>query len=107
MKFKVITAAISLLLFYSCSTTKISSRWKPGLEPQANFVTIMSLVVAGDAERPLREKMENHIAGDFTSHGYIGISALTAFGPKALTGLNEQAIMQKMKEKNIDAVMMI
>ena len=107
MKFKIITTGITLILFYSCSTTKISSRWKPNLEPQTNLITIMSLVVTSDAERPLREKMENHISGDFTIHGYIGISALTAFGPKALIGLNEQAIMQKMKEKNIDAVMMI
>jgi len=108
MKFKIITAVFLSIIAYSCSTTtKISSRWKPGLAPQTNFVTIMSLVVAGDSERPLREKMEKHVAGDFTTHGYTGISALATFGPKALTGLNEHALMEKIKEKNVDAVLLI
>jgi hypothetical protein len=107
MKFKLITIAASLILF-SCSTTNITSRWKAkDISPQSSYRDIMALVVAGDEERPLIEKMEKHIAGDFNVMGYNAYSAFAEFGPKALKGLNEPALMAKFSEKGIDAVLMV
>ena len=106
MKFFLTVIAGALILF-SCSTTKITSRWKPGVKPQSSFTNIMAVVVAGDEDRPLIEKMEKHIAGDFRMMGYKAVSAYDQFGPKALKGLNEPALIARLNEKDVDAVIMV
>ena len=102
-----ITAFSGFLLLASCSSTKITSRWKADVKPQSSFTNIMAVVVAGNEESPLIEKMEKHIAGDFSTLGYKGLSAFHEFGPKTLKDLNESALLAKLKEKGIDAVMMV
>jgi hypothetical protein len=107
MKLKLISIAAALVLF-SCSTTNITSRWKAqDISPQSSYRDIMALVVAGDEDRPLVEKMETHIVGDFKLMGYSAYSAFTEFGPKALKGLNEPALMARFSDKGVDAVMMV
>ena len=106
MKFFLI-AIVTVVLFSSCSTTKITSRWKADTMPQASFNTVMAVVVAGNEDRPLIEKMEKHIAGDFNLMGYKGLTAFQEFGPKTLRGLNEPALIAKLNEKGVDAVMMV
>ena len=106
MKFFFISFIGALTLF-SCSSTKITSRWKADVKAQSAFTNIMTVVVAGDEERPLVEKLEKHIAGDFKRMGYTGLSAFQEFGPRVLKGLNESAVIAKLNEKGVDAVMMV
>jgi hypothetical protein len=106
MKVYTIAAVVSLFLV-ACSSTKITSRWKADVKPKTTFTNIMAVVVAGDEEHALIEKMEKHIAGDFSMMGYKGLSAFQEFGPRTLKGMNEPALIAKLNEKGIDAVMMV
>jgi hypothetical protein len=107
MKLNLIAVAL-LLLPAACSTTKITSRWKaPGVTPISAYRDILVLVVAGEEDKTLISKMEKHMAGDFVLMGYSAYSALSEFGPGALKGLNESAIVAKFQERGIDAILLV
>lgn len=60
-----------------------------------------------EKERSLREDMENHLVGDLQNHGYTAISSLRELGPKAFDNMNEQEVLDKIKDYGVDAVITI
>jgi len=60
-----------------------------------------------EADRAIREKMENHFVGDLTDLGYSAVSASALYGPKAFEDMGEKEVVQQLKDSGIDGVLTI
>ena len=106
-RFKLIIILFIFLLATGCSSSKITSSWKA---PAATATTINKIMVVGlirEADRTIREKMEEHMIGDLKDMGYNAVSAYREYGPKAFTNIDEKTLIEKLKNSNIDAVITI
>lgn len=102
--------AISLLiisLFMGCKSSQVTSSWQPpDASPKAyNKIAVLGLI--RDADRSIRENMENHLAGDLKAAGYNAYSTYGQFGPKAFENLSEEQVNDKLKQSGADAVLTI
>lgn len=96
-----------LLFISSCATTYITSTWKaPGATPD-NYKKVMVIGIIRDADRFVRQRMEEHLVGDLHELGYNAFSAYREYGPKAFEGLNEAAVNEKLSKEGVDAVLTI
>ena len=108
MKVKYFAAAIITLFVISCSSSvKITNSWKSDNLPQKSYNKIIVVGMLPDKERDLRENMENHMVGDLKSHGYNAVSSFRELGPKAFENMNEQEVLDKIKDYGVDAVITI
>lgn len=98
---------LACFLLGSCSTSKITSIWKAPETTTQDFNKILVMGIIREADRTLRVSMEDHLAGDLNTLGYNGQSAYQLFGPKEFENLSEPAVMQRLKNKGIDAVLTI
>lgn len=106
-KGKLISLIIILVVINSCATTHITSTWKaPEAEPQ-KLNKIMVLGIIREADRTIRERMENHLVGDLKNLGYNAVSAYQVYGPKAFDDMNEEQANKKLALDGIDAVLTI
>ena len=67
---KLIIILFIFLLATGCSSSKITSSWKA---PATTATTINKIMVVGlirEADRTIREKMEEHMIGDLKDMGY-------------------------------------
>ena len=67
----------------------------------------MVLGLIRQADRTLREKMEEHLVGDLRDLGYNAISAMSVFGPKAFRRMSEDSVINNIKDVGADAVITI
>ena len=105
---KIIWIAFGLLLFAGgCGTSKITTSWKAENIVPRNYTKIMVLGLIQQKDRSLRERMEQHFAGDLTDLGYTALSSLQEYGPKAFEGLDEKAAIEKIKNSGVDAIVTI
>ena len=108
MKVKYFAAAIITLFVISCSSSvKITNSWKSDNLPQKSYNKIIVVGMLPDKERDMRENMENHMVGDLKSHGYNAVSSFRELGPKAFENMNEQEVLDKIKDYGVDAVITI
>jgi len=92
----------------SCGpSSRIISSWKPNNIQPNQYNKIMVLGLINNADRTLREKMEEHIAGDLRELGYNAICSCDEFDPKAFEGMDEKQAIQKLTNSGIDAVLTI
>ena len=63
----------------------------------------MVLGIIREADRTLRESMENHLVGDLKDLGYNAFSAYQEYGPKAFDGMTEEQANKKLAADGIDA----
>ena len=109
MKIKVIIAGVLLLiLLLGCtSSLRITHSWKSGVLPARNYNKIMVVGMLPENERNLRESMEDHLALELQKRGYDAVSSLKELGPKSLQNMEEQQLLDKIKDNGFDAVITI
>lgn len=67
----------SLLTIMSCKSTYITSTWKaPDITPR-KYNKMMVLGIIREADRSIKERMEDHLVGDLKTLGYNASSAKT------------------------------
>jgi hypothetical protein len=100
-------AILSILVLFSCSSSRITTVWKDKTALNNNFNRILILALMKDADRNIQDKMEKHFAGDLSGLGYSAYSALEEYGPKAFENLTEQQAIEKIKNTGADAVITV
>jgi hypothetical protein len=108
MKVRTIFAGVILLVFMGCSSSiRITHSWKSNVLPTKTYNKIMVVGMLPENERGLRESMENHFVDDLQKRGYNAVSSLSELGPKSLQNMEEQEILDKIKDNGFDAVITI
>jgi hypothetical protein len=104
---KIFYTALLLLLSGSCNTSKITTSWKAQNAVAKKYSKILVIGLIREADRTIREKMENHLVGDLHDIGYNAVPALSEYGPKAFDNMSETAVLDKLKNSGVDAVITI
>jgi hypothetical protein len=102
---KVLLAA--LFIFTSCTSSRITSSWKSPDMQQKKYKKILVLGLLKESDRPLREKMEEHIIVDLKNLGYDAVCSCIEYDPKAFDNMKEQEAIQKLDAGGIDAVLTV
>ena len=106
---KIAGITVVIILFFSgCgSSSWITSSWKaPDVYPK-KFNKIVVLGLVRETDRTIREKMEQHIAGDLRDLGYNAVCCCDEFYPKTFEGMNEEQALKKLRSEGVDAVLTI
>ena len=99
---------IFLIIVASCTpTSKITSSWKAESVQPKYYNKILVLGLMNVPDRTIREKMEEHLAGDLKTLGYNAVCACEVFDPKAFNDMTEEAVISKLKNQGIDAVLTV
>ncbi len=104
---KIIFLISVVILNTACTTQRITNTWKTEENAPNVYNKILVLGLIIDSDRSIQENMENHLAGDLRALGYNTVTALKEFGPKAFEKMTEEAAIEKLKGKDIDAVVTI
>jgi len=105
-QFKYLAIALLFILF-SCSSSRITSTWKAENIQAKKYNKILVLGLVREADRSVRERMEQHLLGDLREHGFNAICACEEFGPKAFENMSEKQALDKLSGSGIDAVLSI
>jgi len=104
---KIFYAAFAVAVIVGCSSSWITSSWQaPDAQPRA-YQKIMVVGIIREADRTIRERMEDHLVGDLKDLGYNAVPAYREYGPKAFEKMEEKEVLQKLKSEGVDAVMTI
>ncbi len=99
---------LPLFLLYSCGTTSyITSSWKAASIPEKKYKKIVVLGLVREADRTIREKMEQHIVGDLAELGYDAVCSCDEYNPRAFEGLAEKEAIAKLRNSGVDAVLTV
>jgi len=104
---KIGVLAIITVLLFACGASRITSSWKEKDSPARQFEKIMVVALMNTNDAALKTKMENHLVGDLKAAGYEAVSCMVAYGPKAFEDMNEEKVLQQIRDKGFDAVMTI
>lgn len=104
---QIIAAAVLLLLFTSCSSSRITSSWSAAGSAPKKYNKVMVLGLIRDQDRSICQFMENHLVGDLKELGYNAVSAQAQFGPKAFENMCEKDAVDKIRNSGADAVVTI
>lgn len=108
MKNKYWLLAALFFLFAGCGPSSyITSSWKSDNAYPKKFKKIVVLGLVRDADRSIREKMEQHIAGDLRDLGYDAVCSCDEYSPKAFEGMSEKDAVAKLRNSGVDAVLTI
>lgn len=100
-------AAAGVLILCSCSTTSVTSTWKASETVPSSHKKIMIVGIIREADRTIRQKMEEHLAGDLRELGYNSFSAYEVYGPKAFDNMSEETINRRLASDSVDAVLTV
>jgi hypothetical protein len=96
-----------VLLFAGCSSSRLVYSWKsPDIQPK-KFTKIMVVALIKDSDRQLQQQMEMHLVDDLKSRGYVAVSSVQELGPHAFDKMQEDAVLDRLKNSGVDAVMTI
>jgi hypothetical protein len=95
------------LLLGSCSTSYITTSWKSDNATAKQYKKILVLGLIGDPDRSIRDKMEEHLAGDLKDLGYNAVTSVSVYGPKAFENTNERKAIDLLNNQGFDAVVTI
>jgi hypothetical protein len=107
MKWLITALAFIGIIAAGCSTSFITSSWKSDSIPAPSYKKILVLGLIGDPDRAVREKMEEHIAGDLRDLGYSATCACQEYEPKTFAGMNENQAVEKIMNDGYDAVVTV
>lgn len=107
MKPVTLISSFLILLLLGCATSQITSAWQPPNASPKAFNKIMVLGLIRDADRSIRENMENHLVADLKERGYNAYSSYAQFGPKSFDNLSEEQVYDRLKQSGADAVLTI
>ena len=97
---------IMLFLFAGCGPSSyITSSWKAENITPKKYKKIVVLGLLSEADRTVREKMEQHTAGDLRDLGYNATCSCDEFDPKAFDGMSEKEAIAKLRNAGVDAVL--
>ncbi|MFM7328711.1 MAG: hypothetical protein ACKO3B_08280 [Bacteroidota bacterium] len=96
-----------LLLLTSCTSTRITSRWRPPELRHPPFRKILVLGMVNSKDWSVQQLMERHLVEDLKDRGYEAASSLSEYGPRAFEGLTEQEAVGRINESRFDAVLTI
>jgi hypothetical protein len=96
-----------ICLTAGCSSSKITSSWRTPDTVQTPINKIMVVGLIREADRTMREQLEEHMIADLKALGYTAVSAFKEYGPKAFDNMDEKAVLEKLKNSNVDAVITI
>ena len=91
----------------NCTTSRITSTWKADNIQAKKYNKILVLGLIREADRSIREKMEEHLVGDMRNMGYNAICACDEYGPKAFENMTEKEALNKLTNSGIDAVLTV
>lgn len=99
---------IWLLFLGACATSsRITHSWKSGIAPAKQYNKILVIALNEEKHVHARQQMENHLVGDLKNLGYNAVSALDEYGPKAFRDMKEDAVIDKLQNSSIDAIITI
>lgn len=106
---KIIYWAVLPLLFIvtGCTSSKITASWRTPETIQTPLKKIMVVGLIRESERAMKEQLETHMIDDLKALGYNAVSAYKEYGPKAFENMDEKAVLEKLKNSNVDAVITI
>ena len=107
MKLTFLVRSVFLLLFISCTSTKIISSWKDEATPTKNYHKIVVLGLIRKTDRTLRQEMETHLVENLKRLGYDAVSSYNIYGPKAFEGMDEKTSIDTIKNRGAEAVLTI
>jgi len=108
MKKILAVAGMVIFLFSGCGpTSKITSSWKADAVQTAKYKKIIVLGLIRDADRTLRENMEQHLVADLKDFGYDAVCSCDEYNPKAFENLTEEQAISKLRNSGVDAVITI
>ncbi len=100
--------AVLLFLGSGCGTSSyITSSWKAQHVQPKKYNKVVVLGLIREADRTLREKMEEHIVGDLKDLGYNAVCSCDEYNPKAFENMNEGQAISKLRNAGVDAVLTI
>jgi hypothetical protein len=91
----------------NCTTSRITSTWKAENIQAKRYNKILVLGLIREADRSIREKMEEHLVGDMRNMGYNAICACDEYGPKAFENMTEKEALNRLTNSGIDAVLTV
>lgn len=105
---KIIAAVVFFVSFAGCGpSSRIISSWKAKDIEARQYNKIMVLGLINNADRTLREKMEQHIAGDLREFGYNAVCSCDEFDPQAFDDKSEKQALEKLTDSGVEAVLTI
>lgn len=107
-KILLIGIPILMLLFASCSTSKITDSYTSQQQISANSSKRMLVLgLFSDKNRNAKKAMEKQLATDLQKFGYNAVAATDEFGPTAFRGMTEDEALQKLQNDGIAQVVTI
>ncbi len=104
IRYKILSAGLAAVFFFSCSSTKITNSWKAESAVAKPYHNIMIWGIMPEKDSILRNQIENHLVNDLVSKGYHAISSLNVYTSKAYKKLTTQEILNEFKTTGVDAV---
>jgi hypothetical protein len=106
---KVLQMAFLLLFIVAgCGpSSKITSSWKADDAAPQKFKKIVVVGIIREADRTLREKMEQHLAADLRDLGYDATCSCDEYNPKTFENMSEEQVISKMRNAGVDAVLTV
>jgi hypothetical protein len=96
-----------LLLLAACTSTKLTSSWKTDDAQLQRDKKIMVMALTPRQEVQLRTLMEDNLVTELKREGYNVVSAFREYGPEEFGKDDEKAALRKLRNENVDQVMMI
>lgn len=108
MKKSIVIIVSLLLLTLGCGPSSfITSSWKAENVQPKKYNKIVVLGLIRDADRRVREKMEQSIVSNLSELGYNAICSCDEYNPKTFEGMNEQQAIEKLRNSGVDAVLTV
>lgn len=108
MTYYIIIPVMGLMMLAGgCKSSFITSSWKAEDARAKPYTKILVLGLIGGSDRQLREKMEEHLAGDLRDLGYGAETAIRVFGPHEFQEMKEEQAISNLQDKEYDAVITI
>jgi hypothetical protein len=101
-------AVLSILFIWGCGTTSyITNSWKAQDVQPKKFKKVVVLGLVRDVDITIRQKMEQHIAGDLKALGYDAVCSCDEYNPKTFDKMTEEEAVAKIRNSGVDAVITV
>jgi hypothetical protein len=108
MKQFITFSVLSIVLAWGCgTTTHITNSWKAKDVQSKNYKKIVVLGVVRDVDITIRQKMEQHIAGDLKTMGYNAVCSCDEYNPRTFDNMTEKEAIEKIRKSGVDAVITV
>ncbi len=101
----IIIMMSSLILFSSCTSTRITSSWVDPDLSNANYQKLLVLGMFQPKDQSLRTRIENQFVKQLGDGGITVKSGFEQYGPKAFQSNSEDEVIKKLKATGYDAIL--